>query len=358
MRILQIPGYLLVVFAMGCAPAVPPLSILPTPRFATATVAATARASATATAAAPTPTNTPTVVNGTTSTQLNVRAEPQAAAAPLGMIPAAATVQVIGKAPGENWYEILFEGGNGWVASQYVAVADKGRVPLANRDGSTPMASVREQIFVRTGPGTAFETLGTQSARDVVRLAGKNAAGNWIQIEFAGAPGGRAWVAASFLEGAQPDVLPIVSEAGDVVGTPTPTGTAAAPTPTIAAAMEDGDSAQNPMVDVRFSPSGTGSLLYEGEVSAPEGDQYDWVRFKLYRRDLLVRFECSGNSTLALQLQREGQDVPTTEPLACGHEVLMKLEPGDLPYSLRIAAIPVEGRLVVVRYSLRIANSP
>jgi uncharacterized protein YraI len=343
---------------MGCAPATPAVSRSPTPEFATATLPATAAPSVTATVSAAAQTNTPTPIIGTTSTQLNVRAEPQTAGALLGIIPAAATVQVIGKTPGEHWYKILYEGGAGWVASQYVSVADKGLVPLAGWDGTTAMASVREQIFVRSGPGTAFETLGTQSARDVVRLTGKDAAGTWVQIEFEGAPEGEGWVAASFLEGARLEALPIVAESGAVIGTTTPTGTAPTPTPTIAAAPRDDDSLESPILDIQFSPSGIGSLLFDGEVSAPDGDTEDWVRFRVFSSDLAIRIECSGNSSLSLQLQRDGRAVQTGAPLACGQQTLMNLEPGALPYTLRIAAVPVEGKLVLIRYSLRIANAP
>jgi len=357
-RVLHALEVLLVVAVVGCAPASPAVSRSATPEFATATLPATLAPSLTATTGAEIPTSTPIAVIGTTTTQLNLRAEPQAAGAPLGIIPAAATVQVIGRAPGDNWFQILHAGGMGWVAAQYVSVADKGLVPLAGGNGTTPMASVREQIFVRIGPGTGFETLGTQSARDVVRLTGKDAAGTWLQIEFAGAPDGKGWVAASFLEGAQLDALPIVGESGEVIGTTTPTGTAPAPTPTIAAAPEDDDSAESPIVDLQFKPSGTGSLLLEGEVSAPDGDTDDWVRFQPYSSDLAFRIDCSGNSTLALQLLRDGTGIEAGEPLECGQQRWMDLEPAGGPYTLRISAIPIEGKLVTIRYSLRISNSP
>jgi N-acetylmuramoyl-L-alanine amidase len=336
----------------------PAVSISFTPEFATATLPSTPAPRVTATTSTATPTNTPTPIIGTTTTQLNVRSEPQAAGAPLGSIPGATSLQVIGKAPGDNWYKILYEGGIGWVASQYVSLADKGLVPLAGGNGTAPMASVREQIFVRTGPGTGYETVGTVSARDVVRLTGKDAAGTWLQIEFASGPEGRGWVAASFLEAAQLDALPIVGESGEVLGTSTATGTASAPTPTIAAAPEDDDSAQSPIVDVQFKPSGIGSLLHEGEVSAPDGDTDDWVRFQLYRNEVAFRIECSGNSTVSLRLSRDGRAVEAGELLECGQQRWMDLEPGGAPYTLRLSAIPVEGKLVLIRYSLRIANSP
>jgi uncharacterized protein YraI len=220
------------------------------------------------------------------------------------------------------------------------------------------MASVREQIFVRTGPGTGFETVGTQSARDVVQLIGRDVAGTWLQIEFANGPEGKGWVAASFLEAAQLDVLPIVAESGEVLGTATPTGTVPVSTPTVAAAREDDDSAERPSVDVSFSPSGIGSVLYEGEVSAPDGDMVDWVRLQPYRSEVTFRIECAGNSTLSLQLHRDGRVVESGTSLACGREMLMNLEPGGPPYTLRISSNAVGGTLVLIRYRLRIANSP
>jgi hypothetical protein len=98
--------------------------------------------------------------------------------------------------------------------------------------------------------------------------------------------------------------------------------------------------------------------LYEGEVSAPDGDRDDWVRFRLYGSEVAFRIKCSGNSTLAFELQRDGRAVQGVAPLACGQQMSMNLEPGGAPYTLLISAVPVEGKLVLIRYSLRIANRP
>lgn len=348
-------GLPLAILAMGCVPATPMPANSPTPEFVTATLPVDAIPSSTATAAAPT--TTPTPVVGTTTTQLNVRAEPQAAAAPLGMIPAAASVQIIGQAPGGDWYEILHQGGIGWVASQYVSLADKALVPAATASEGRPMASVREQIFVRAGPGTSFETLGTQSARDIVRLAGKNAAGTWIQIEFAGAPDGRGWVAASFLVAAPLDSLPIVADGGEVIGTATATGTAPAPTQAIAPAPNDDDSAESPIADVQFGPNGIGALLYDGEVSAPEGDADDWVRFQPYLGELTFRIQCYGNATLSMQLMHDGEALKGSQDLACGKTTSMILATEGAGYTLRLSAVPADSQLGVVHYRLQISNS-
>ncbi|HSQ40554.1 MAG TPA: SH3 domain-containing protein, partial [Anaerolineales bacterium] len=51
----------------------------------------------------PPPTPTVAPVQGTTSTQLNVRAEPSTASEVLGIIAANQSVQIIGQDPGGNW---------------------------------------------------------------------------------------------------------------------------------------------------------------------------------------------------------------------------------------------------------------
>ena len=71
----------------------------------------------------------------------------------LGMLADSATVQVLAREPAGNWYQIIYdagEGGRGWIAAQYVRLPDQAVVP---NTGGQPMASVREQINVRSGPG-------------------------------------------------------------------------------------------------------------------------------------------------------------------------------------------------------------
>ncbi len=91
--------------------------------FITATLppAPTPRPSETPLPPPPPPTVAP--VAGTTSTQLNVRAQPSTASEVLGIIAADQTVQIVGQDPGGNWWQILYEAGadgKGWVTAQYV----------------------------------------------------------------------------------------------------------------------------------------------------------------------------------------------------------------------------------------------
>ena len=80
----------------------------------------------------PSPPPTIVPVQGFTATQLNVRAQPSTASEVLGIIPANVEVQIIGRDPGNNWWQIIYETGvesSGWVAAQYVQVAGEPAIP-------------------------------------------------------------------------------------------------------------------------------------------------------------------------------------------------------------------------------------
>ena len=103
-----------------------------------------------------------TPVAGTTTTQVNVRQEPLASGRVLGTLAPSASVQIFARDPASNWYQIAYEAGDdgkGWVAAQYVGLARRGSRPHLGA-GNGPLASVREQINVRSGPGTQFDAVG------------------------------------------------------------------------------------------------------------------------------------------------------------------------------------------------------
>src|SRR5581483_10301053 len=220
------------------------------------------------TAQPPTATPTLTPIEGTTSTQVNVRGEPSTASAPLGMIPAFSKVQIVGKDPNAKWYQILYAqapDGKGWITAQYVDVKDKDAIPVAGGapgSGSGASGVVIQQVNVRSGPGTSYNALGTLNPNDVVTLTGKDPTGVWLQIQFANGPDGKGWVTAAYVQASGLGVLPIIGQAGDVVGTGTPTTIPATITPTLVAAWQDNDSAGSPAANVVFSPTGTRSLIY------------------------------------------------------------------------------------------------
>ena len=86
---------------------------------------------------------------------------------------------------------------------------------------------------LRSGPGTAYPTVGTLSQGQAVELVARNEAGDWVQLT---APDGNpAWLAA-FLVDNVPGDLPIISAPAIELAAPAPVD--AAPVPVVAVPVE------------------------------------------------------------------------------------------------------------------------
>lgn len=308
----------------------------------------------------PPPPPTPTVapVPGTTSTQLNVRAEPSTAGEVLGILAANVTVQIVGQDPGGNWWQILYETGEdskGWITAQYVQTAIQPEVPVIGGGGTEPGSDVNavviQQLNVRSGPGTNFNSLGILNTNDVVMLTGRNRDGSWLQIEFAGGPEGRGWVSAGFMQADDTEGLPIVSEAGEVLGIGTPMDTPPPPTPTIVPAPLDSDSTNRPIKTILFERAGTRTLIYNGDVSAPEGDAGDWIAFTPYDNVVFLSIQCTGNGSLRAEVAGSGVS------LACDEAEKAIPVRADAVNLLHVEAVATSGGLQYVNYILTIKAS-
>jgi len=277
----------------------------------------------------PPPTTTP--IEGTASTQINVRSEPSTISEVLGIIPASTKVQIVGKDPGGNWWQIMYPqgtDGKGWVTAQYVATAGKPEVPVIG--GAHPnqgnAAVIQQQLNIRSGPGTDFNSIGTLNPQDVINLTGKDAHGAWLQIDFSAGPAGKGWINAAFVQARDVDKLPIVSDTGQVVGTNTPVDTPLPPTPTVVPAPTDNDSAQAPAVDIIFSASGTRSIQYTSDVSSPAGDTDDWIQFTPFTQSVRIDLTCTGSRLLAIEILQNNQLVKND--LACGTSQIVTTNAG------------------------------
>ena len=308
----------------------------------------------------PQPTVTP--IDGTASTQINVRAEPSTASNVLGIIAADTKVQILGKDPGGNWLQILYPqgvDGKGWVTARYITLAAGIEIPViggggANGDGN--VAIVQQQLNVRSGPGTSFNSLGTLNAQDVVDLTGKDTNGTWLQIEFPSGPDGKGWVNAAFVQAKGVEHLPIITEAGQVIGTATPTGVPATPTPTVIPAMEDYDSEYNTSASVVFEPLGTGALIYGGDVSTPDGDSQDWVGFTPYADFVFASLDCVGGENLQVEFLENG--TPMALQLACGDQLKRMDVTAGFTYLVQLQIRHTAEKLQYIRYTIKIQTSP
>jgi len=270
------------------------------------------------------PTTAP--VEGMTSTQINVRAQPSTSSNVLGIIPANTKVEITGKDPGENWWQIHYPqgvDGKGWVTAEYITTTTTPDVPRISGDETDPnhgnVAIVQQQINVRSGPGTDFNSLGTLNPQDVVGLSGKDANGVWLQIDFPSGPEGKGWVNAAFVQTQGVENLPIITETGLIVGTGTSTGIPFTPTPTVMPAWDDHDSPASPIASVIFEASGTQTLIYNGDLSSPQGDSEDWIAFKPYSSSVFASLECTGGNPLEVNITED--NLPASLHLGCGDQM-------------------------------------
>ena len=307
---------------------------------------------------APTPTITP--VEGTASTQLNVRAEPSTASTVLGIIPPNTRVEIIGKDPGGSWWQVLYPAGTqekGWVTAQYVTTGSTPEVPVIGGEETNPnegnVAIVQQQLNVRSGPGADFNSLGTLNPQDVARLMGKDANGAWLQIEFTAGPDGKGWISAAFVQAKGVESLPILTESGAVIGTGTPVDTPQPPTPTLVPAPIDGDSAQSPAVKVILSVAGSRSFHYSSDVSSPDGDNEDWVQFASFSQRTLLSLDCFGNGVPTLEVLQNNRSV---QEVNCGEKVVVNTVPAGI-YMVHIESSS-GSNLQYARYILRVISIP
>jgi uncharacterized protein YraI len=361
----------LALLGCGCAAARVPAASMP--ESASPSVTGTAAPSAIATLTptwTPVPasaTPTPVLIQGKLAIKVNVRSGPGTSFAALGLLNAGENVQILYRDAAGSWYQILYPpdaSGTGWVAAQYVQVAEGTRVPLqATPTPAGPSGKVTQRLNVRAGPGLTFDSLGTLAPDTIVRLTGKNSSAAWLQIEYPGAPGGRGWVTAQYVQ-TEATGLPVLDDYGRPAanGTQGPTPVAVTPTPTVGPAFADHDSEADPAIRVTFSFSGTRQFTYSSQVSAPSGDPEDWVEFTPFAVNgapahLVFSLACSGNGSLSVEIWQAGGLVSGWGSLGCGEADKQVALPSGMAYQVHL--LPAAGQgLRLVDYVLTVENLP
>lgn len=79
---------------------------------------------------------------------------------------------------------------------------------------------------LRAGPGTDYDLLGALAHGDAAPATGRSARNDWVQIEYAGGPGDRAWVwiKTIALQGGTIESLPVIDPPPTPTLPPTATG--------------------------------------------------------------------------------------------------------------------------------------
>jgi uncharacterized protein YraI len=320
---------------------------LPTPDFVTATLPPTSIPLPTQTSLPPTAIPTIQPIEGTTNTQINVRAETSTASESLGILPAFTKVQVTGKDASGIWLRIVYAeapAGFGWVRAEFVPVDASAEIPVVGVEtgsGAERSGVVLSGINVRSGPGIQFELLGVLVQNDVVSVLGKDESGAWLQIEFAESPDGKGWAAVEFLQVDEAESLP-------VVGAETVEEQQVAVT--AQTAVLDGDSEGTPLAEFILAPSAIRAFQVSGEVSAPNGDTDDWVTFSAKGVAVTIELICS---TQFLQVELWNNGIRSDTPPVCGEVMTLKL-PAESFQQIRLFA---EGssEQVYARYILKVS---
>lgn len=126
---------------------------------------------------------------------------------------------VLGKSPDRRWFLMQFSGFQGWVFCDYVFIypVSPSEVPVASGfalqgnpgaiSGVVAQALVR--LNIRAQPTSESERLGQLGIGDVAAVTGRNAAGDWYQVNFNGVVG---WVAVEWTRIVEGDVnsVPVV----------------------------------------------------------------------------------------------------------------------------------------------------
>lgn len=381
---------LLLTLLAACAqpPAAEPTAAItasPLP-FYTATLPPTFTPRPSLTPAPPTLVPTFTPVNGTTSTQVNVRSAPSSSAGALGLLPAAARVQVLGRDSSGQWLMIIYPpntSSTGWVAAAYITLEGReiSSLPVMQASASdqppaAPLepsptvnpyfAVIQTTINVRSGPASTFDSLGLIEAGKVVILNGRNQTNTWYRIYYPVGTQEIGWVAAAYVDAPTLQGLPYYDNEGRLLyapgegalpGQPTLTATAFSP------AAADGDSEQNPAVRLEFSPSGAEAFSYSSDLSTPNGDDADWVAFIPYFPTLeagyvYLRLDCKGNGGITASLRKDGLPLPNAPQLLCGQYGLAVKVLGGQTYTLVLRADGSGGPLRYVSYTVTISLKP
>jgi len=324
------------------------------PEFVTATLPASPIPQLTNTSVPPTAAATLPPVGGTTTTQVNVRAETSTASANLGLIPQFTAIQILGKDSSGNWFKIVYSdspSGSGWVRAEYVNVGVAVEIPVLETEagsGSGLNALVLQRINVRSGPGLTFDALGILNPNDVAVMTGRDSNSEWIQIEYPNGNEGKGWVTAKYLDSTDLSSLPEVIRAAQTQE-PAPEQN---PTPENMnlPALQDGDTQDSPLAKANLGAAGVRSFELSGDISSPHGDNEDWIGIISSQNVVALKLLCT-NGIVEFELWH-ANSVTNSFSLDCNNEYPLMVISGN-NYTLRIF-LPNSGDFIHVSYKLEL----
>ncbi|NQU29209.1 MAG: SH3 domain-containing protein [Anaerolineae bacterium] len=243
-------------------------------------------------------------------------------------------------------------------------------LPAAPVEGQTT-----SQLNVRSAPSANGDQVGIIAIFSKVEIIGKDSTSSWWMILYPESPTGTGWITTQFVQvpdssgvpviGALPQTPDNTPEAGanPTVASGNGSVPSAVSTLTLATAPQDGDSAQSPAVNMTLSNSSTTFFVHNSDLSAPEGDPDDWVKFTLEGQTgqetiVSVVLNCSGSSNLNLELIQNGVLLQGWDDISCGQprQLYLYLFAGA-PYTIRLFPSHDQNRVDYAAYSLTVQLS-
>lgn len=198
---------------------------------------------------------------------LTVRSGPATSFPVVGRARSGMQLQVVAVDSSGDWLRVCcVNGKQGWLQGGSGNVAVVRAAPAAAATTSSePVLSSAQTVNLRSGPGTAFDRVGSLAASQQLRIVGKNEDASWWQVETGS---GQAWVAAAVVRTAGP--VGEVSVAQNIPQLPAPAAAASqaprgAPAPGFFA------------YGIQINPDSD----LGGAIGAVQGLGFNWVKFQL-----------------------------------------------------------------------------
>ncbi len=146
-------------------------------------------------------------VNG----EMNVRAGPSTESAVIGPATFGQEYTITGQSEDREWWRIDYNGQAGWIFAPFVEASNAENIAVVGT-AEAPLptgasVTVNGEMNVREGPGTTYGLVGAATLGQEFPITGKNADGDWYQIDFNGQTG---WLFAPFVTAANTENVPVV----------------------------------------------------------------------------------------------------------------------------------------------------
>ena len=146
----------------------------------------------------------------TVSGDMNVRAGPSTDSAVIGPATYGQEYSITGQSEDREWWRIDYNGQTGWIFAPFVEAANAGNVAIVGSHETPPQedafVTLNGEMNVRDGPGTTYGIVGPATFGQQFPITGKNADGDWWQIDFNGQTG---WLYAPFVTAANTENVPV-----------------------------------------------------------------------------------------------------------------------------------------------------